>query len=297
MRNYLIWVCVALGAEGVWAGEVITAAKPPEISPRMKGVIGEYKRGAETLTVLERDGQFLIREAERERPYAPLQGWKRERVAAVYRIVPQRPVANLVNDVRSLPPPAEVGRVRPVLVELTQLEPSLKLDIRYAARDNFLGTPIYTQGRAFMERTAAEALVRVHRALATQGFGLLIHDAYRPWWVTKLFWEATSAREREFVADPAKGSRHNRGSAVDLTLFDRATGQVIEMPGGYDEMSSRSYPTYRGGTSLQRWHRNLLRAAMEREGFGVNPSEWWHFDYRGWERFALENLTFDQIEK
>ncbi len=297
MRNYLIWAAIALSAEGVGAGEVITAAKPLEISPRMKGVIGEYKRGAETLTVLERDGYYFIREGERERPYARLKGWQREKVAAVYRIVPQRPVVAIVEEVRSLKPPVEAGRVRPVLVELTRLEPTLKLDIRYATRDNFLGTPVYTQGRAFMERTAADALVRVHRALAAQGYGLLIHDAYRPWWVTKLFWEATSTREREFVADPAKGSRHNRGSAVDLTLFDRATGQVIEMPGGYDEMSGRSYPTYRGGTSLQRWHRDLLRAAMESEDFGVNPSEWWHFDYRGWERFAIENLSFDQIEK
>ena len=99
-----------------------------------------------------------------------------------------------------------------------------------------------------MQRPAAEAVVRVHRALASQGYGLLIHDAYRPWWVTKVFWEATPPSMREFVADPAQGSRHNRGCAVDLTLYDLRTGEAVQMPGVYDEMSPRSYPNYAGGT-------------------------------------------------
>ncbi|MBY0507077.1 MAG: M15 family metallopeptidase [Bryobacteraceae bacterium] len=288
---------IYLSAEGASAGEVTTAAKPPELPPRQKRLIGEYKRGAESLTVLERDGQLLIREGDRERPYADLPGWTREKTATVFRIVPRRPVAALLAEVRDLQPPPETGRGRPILVELTRLDPSIRLDVRYATRDNFLGTPIYQQGRAFLERSAAEALARVHMNLAKRGFGLLIHDAYRPWWVTKLFWEATSGQEREFVADPQKGSRHNRGSAVDLTLFDRATGRAVEMPGVYDEMSKRSYPSYPGGTSRQRWHRDLLRAAMEDEGFTVEPNEWWHFDFRGWQRFGLENLSFDQIGK
>ena len=292
----MIIALLGLSAEAAQAGEITTAAKPPDVSPRVKRLIGDYKRDASSLVVLERGGHLLIREGERERAYTQPAGWAREEMAAVYRIVPQRPVADIVAEVRRMKPPPETGRAGPSLVELVKLEPSLKLDIRYATRDNFLGTPVYPAARAFMERQAAEALVRVHRALKTRGYGLLIHDSYRPWWVTKLFWEATSTREREFVADPAKGSRHNRGSAVDLTLFDLATGKVIEMPGGYDEMSNRSYPTYPGGTSLQRWHRDLLRAAMEQEGFTVNPREWWHFDFRGWERFRLENLEFDQIE-
>lgn len=292
----MIIALLGLSAEAAQAGEVTTAAKPADVSPRVKRLIGDYKRDASSLVVLERGGHLLIREGERERPYTQPAGWAREEMAAVYRIVPQRPVADIVAEVRQMKPPPETGRAGPSLVELVKLEPSLKLDIRYATRDNFLGTPVYPAARAFMERQAAEALVRVHRALKIRGYGLLIHDSYRPWWVTKLFWEATSTREREFVADPAKGSRHNRGSAVDLTLFDLATGNVIEMPGGYDEMSTRSYPTYPGGTSLQRWHRDLLRAAMEQQGFTVNPSEWWHFDFRGWERFRLENLEFDQIE-
>ncbi len=262
----------------------------------MKRLIGDYKRGADSLIVLERDGHLLIREGDRERPYRKPKGFVREKIDAVYRIQPQRPVATIISEVRSLTPPPETGKERPALVELIKLEPTLKLDIRYATKDNFLGTPVYPEARAFMERSAATALVRAHQALGKLGYGLLIHDSYRPWWITKVFWEATSEREHQFVANPAKGSLHNRGSAVDLTLFDRATGHVIEMPGGYDEMSSRSYPVYPGGTSLQRWHRELLRAAMEHEGFKVNPSEWWHFDFQGWQRFAIENLSFDQIK-
>lgn len=251
------------------------------------------------MTVLEREGRLWIREGDRERPYVEPVGWAKEEIAAVFRIAPRRPVAELVPELvaaaRRMKPPVETGRERPKLVELIRREPTLKLDIRYATKENFLSTPVYPEARAFLERGAAEALVRVHRALAERGYGLLIHDAYRPWWVTRVFWDACSTAEREFVADPAKGSRHNRGSAVDLTLFDRATGEAIEMPGGYDEMSKRSYPTYPGGTSRQRWHRDLLRAAMEKEGFTVEPSEWWHFDYHDWKRFGMENLSFDQI--
>ena len=99
-----------------------------------------------------------------------------------------------------------------------------------------------------------------------------------------------------FVANPEDGSRHNRGAAVDLTLFDRATGQPIRMTGGYDEFSERSLPDYMGGTSRQRWHRELLRQAMESEGFSVYEYEWWHFDYGGWERFPILNETFEALE-
>jgi serine beta-lactamase-like protein LACTB len=127
------------------------------------------------------------------------------------------------------------------------------------------------------------------------GYGLLIHDAYRPWYVTKMFWDATPDSLRDFVADPRFGSRHNRGAAVDLTLFDLKTGAVIEMPGGYDEFSTRSYPEYPGGTSRQRWHRDLLRRVMEAEGFRVYNVEWWHFDYQDWRRYPVMNKRFEDL--
>ncbi len=193
-------------------------------------------------------------------------------------------------------PPAETGDFRkPDLVELATLDPTIKLDIRYATANNFLGAPIYSQPRAFLQRPAAEALLRAHKRLKELGYGFLIHDAYRPWYVTKIFWEATPDDKKIFVADPSQGSRHNRGCAVDLSLYDLATGKPIEMVGVYDEMSERSYPGYPGGTSIQRWHRELLRRVMEDEGFLVYPFEWWHFDYRDWQKYPILNITFDRL--
>jgi D-alanyl-D-alanine dipeptidase len=213
-----------------------------------------------------------------------------------FRIRPLRPIEALRREASAAQPPKETGEFRtPDLVEITTLDGSIKLDIRYATTNNFLSTAFYTSAKAYLQRPAAEALVRVHRKLAAQGYGLLIHDAYRPWSVTKMFWEATPEKDRIFVANPAQGSRHNRGCAVDLTLYERATGKAVKMVGGYDEMSDRSYPDYPGGTSLERWHRELLRQAMEDEGFSVYEAEWWHFDYKDWRKYPILNLTFEEL--
>lgn len=214
-----------------------------------------------------------------------------------FRITPVRPVEELREAALAATPPAEPGTFNePDLVELRALDPTIRYDIRYATTNNFMSAVFYTEPHAFMQRPAAEALVRAHRALEPWGYGLLIHDAYRPWYVTKMFWDATPEEMKQFVADPSSGSRHNRGAAVDLTLYDRRTGQVIEMVGGYDEFSPRSYPDYPGGTSRQRWRRDLLRSVMEAEGFVVYEWEWWHFDYGDWQQYPISNLTFDEIE-
>jgi serine beta-lactamase-like protein LACTB len=213
-----------------------------------------------------------------------------------FRIQAQRPLTELRREAAAATPPPEKGDFRgPDLVDLTALDPGIKLDVRYATDNNFLSTPFYTSAKAFMQRPAAEAVARAHRKLAAQGYGLLIFDGYRPWSVTKMFWEATPEKQRIFVADPSKGSRHNRGCAVDLTLYDLKTGKPVEMVGGYDEMSDRSYPQYPGGTSLQRWHRALLRHAMEAEGFTVYEAEWWHFDYKDWKHYPILNKTFEEL--
>jgi D-alanyl-D-alanine dipeptidase len=214
----------------------------------------------------------------------------------VFRITPVRPVAELRAEALAEQPPQEPGDfLRSDLVDLAKLDPRIKLDIRYATSDDFLSTPVYTSARAFLQRPAAEALLRAHRELIKQGYGLLIFDAYRPWYVTKIFWDATPPDKHQFVADPAKGSRHNRGCAVDLSLYDLSTGREISMPGVYDEMSERSYPNYAGGTPDQRAHRQVLRAAMEAQGFTVFETEWWHFDYRDWPRYAIQNIPFEAI--
>src|SRR5215472_7856702 len=211
-------------------------------------------------------------------------------------INPVRPVVELRSESLSATPPRETGNFRKSdLVELAPLDPSIHLDIRYATSNDFLGTPVYSQARAFLQRPASEALLRVHQKLKPLGYGLLIHDAYRPWYVTRIFWDATPPEGKIFVADPAQGSRHNRGCAVDLTLYDLASGKPIEMPGTYDEMSPRSFPDYPGGTSLQRWHRDLVRRAMESEGFTVYEAEWWHFDFKDWKEYPILNVPFEKL--
>ena len=212
------------------------------------------------------------------------------------RIKPARPLAQLRNEALAAAPPEEKGTFRKSdLVELNTLNAALRFDIRYASSNNFLGTPVYTQPRSFLQRPAAEALLRAVRRLQPYGFGFLIHDGYRPWYVTKIFWDATGPEGKIFVADPAQGSRHNRGCAIDLSLYDLKTDQPVEMTGLYDEMSPRSFPDYPGGTSLQRWRRDLLRWAMESEGFTVFESEWWHFDYQDWREYAIQNIPFEKL--
>ena len=193
-------------------------------------------------------------------------------------------------------PPRETSPFRASdLVELTRLDPTIRLDIRYATAQNFMGRVLYPQARAFLQRPAAEALVQVNAELKPLGYGLLVFDGYRPWRITKQMWDHTPVAKREFVADPRKGSRHNRGCAVDLTLCDLRTGREMEMPGAYDEMSPRSYGTYAGGTPAQRTARDLLRARMAAHGFAVLPAEWWHFDYQDWKAYPIQDVPFEQL--
>jgi D-alanyl-D-alanine dipeptidase len=193
-------------------------------------------------------------------------------------------------------PPVETGPFRPPeLVELVKLDPTIRLDIRYATKNNFLGKAVYKQRRAFLQRPAAEALVRVNQALRKQGFGLVVFDGYRPWSVTKVFWDATPVDKKIFVADPSKGSRHNRGGAVDLSLFDLTTGELVKMPGEYDEMTERSHINYECATPEAKRFRELLRSSMVAEGFAVFEPEWWHYDYKDWKEYPILNVSFSKI--
>lgn len=211
-------------------------------------------------------------------------------------IKPKKAVDKLLREAERATPPLEKGEFKkPELVELSKLDPSITLEVRYASTNNFLGSVFYAEPKAFLQRPAAEAVARANAKLRPHGYGLRIFDAYRPWFVTKVFWDATTDEQHEFVADPSKGSRHNRGAAVDLTLYDLATGAPVEMTGTYDETTARSYPSYPGGTSRQRWHRELLRNAMESEGFTVYYTEWWHFDYNGWRAYPILNVPFRKI--
>jgi D-alanyl-D-alanine dipeptidase len=310
--------------------------KPADIPRAWLPLIGEYGPEHPSLIVLEKSGKLILLEMDGSEaalqsarngtfilikpPAAPVpvqfgqaaQGhadhislddvrFQRRKLGPdegqVFQIHPSRSIDDLRREALAEKPPHEERKFRePELVELVSLDAGIHLDIRYATTNDFLGTPVYTQARAFLQRPAAEALVRALDRLQPYGYGLLIHDAYRPWYVTKVFWDATPPEGKIFVADPAQGSRHNRGCAVDLTLYDLKSGKPIEMPGTYDEMSPRSFPDYPGGTSLQRWHRDLLRWAMESDGFTVYDHEWWHFDYKDWPEYPILNVPFEKLQ-
>ena len=310
------------------------SAVPADVPGNWRGLIGEYGRERGTLYVMEREAKlyalldavfmYPLQEVSRDVYMLPLSGpydrivFKRNAAGRAteaeagsvvfkrrlldiengqtFKIKPLRPVEELRREALAATPPVERGKFRQTdLVELRSLDPTIKYDIRYASTNNFMDAVFYSEAKAFLQRPAAEALVSAHRKLRDHGYGLFVHDAYRPWYVTKMFFDATPQEHKHFVADPSLGSRHNRGAAVDLTLYDLKTGQPVEMVGGYDEFSERSYPEYPGGTTRQRWHRELLRDAMEAEGFRVYEFEWWHFDYGDWRKYPIGNLTFDRI--
>jgi D-alanyl-D-alanine dipeptidase len=181
------------------------------------------------------------------------------------------------------------------LVELVRLDSTIRLDVRYATSRNFMGRPMYALARVYLQRPAAEALVRAHRRLKAMGYGILVFDGYRPWRVTRLFWEETPPSRRAFVADPRKGSRHNRGCAVDCSLYDLRTGSEVPMPTSYDAFTDSAAARAACGSPAQRGSRDLLRQVMEREGFRVEPKEWWHFDYRDWRNFRVLDVPFERI--
>jgi len=304
-----------------------TVAQTPKPSPaplRWRPLIGEYVSNNETVIVLEKDGKlYALQKRAGSGPMTEVaeNAFYRDRNGKVshlklndsiyehkplgpeedatqLKVKPVRPVKTLLTEALAAEPPAETGDFLPTdLVELRTLDPTIKLDVRYSTTNNLFDSVFYSQARAFLQRSPAEALVRVSRKLKASGYGLLVHDGYRPWYVTKVFWDASPQDKKIFVADPSKGSRHNRGAAVDLSLYDLKTGKPVEMVSTYDETTDRAYPNYPGGTSLQRWHRDLLRASMESEGFTVYEAEWWHFDYKDWQHYPILNIRFSEIAK
>jgi D-alanyl-D-alanine dipeptidase len=194
-------------------------------------------------------------------------------------------------------PPRIPGTREADLIELVSLDSTFKLDVRYAREDNFTGRIVYPEARVFLQRPAAEAVLRVHRKLSSMGYGIMLFDGYRPWSVTKIFWEVTPEDKRMFVANPKNGSKHNRGCAVDLTIYNLSSGRPLPMPSDYDEFTERANPNYAGGTEEERRNRDLLRRLMEEEGFTVNQNEWWHFDFKDWEKYDIYDIPFSKIGK
>lgn len=215
-----------------------------------------------------------------------------------YKIKPLKSINELRKAAVSAKPPRESDATAECyLVNLREIGGNMKFDIRYATDNNFMGEKFYETPDAFLQKPAAYAILYVANSLSRYGLGIMVYDAYRPWYVTKMFYDATPDAQKNFVADPSKGSRHNRGTAVDIGLYDLRTGELIDMGSGYDEFSERALPAYPGSTSYSRWHRKLLEYYMNKAGFTVYEDEWWHFDYKlNTVKYPLINKTFEQIK-
>ncbi|MBI4353392.1 MAG: M15 family metallopeptidase, partial [Candidatus Omnitrophica bacterium] len=177
------------------------------------------------------------------------------------------------------------------LVEVQKLDPGIRLDVRYAASDNFMGEALYPEARCFLQKETARKLVRAQWGLRQRGLGLKVFDGYRPLSVQKKMW-AKFPREG-YIANPAKGSNHNRGAAVDVTLVDEE-GKELLMPSPYDEFSERSHRDYQGGSPQSLENRRILQEAMEKEGFAGLSTEWWHFDDRDAKRYPVLDAPFPE---
>lgn len=180
------------------------------------------------------------------------------------------------------------------LVNLEKFIPGLVMEIRYATTNNFTGKKIYNLPRAYARRPVAESLKKIQADLKKQGLGLKIFDGYRPYSATVMFYE--TYRDTTYVASPYKGSRHNRGCAMDLTIIDLKTGKELPMPTEYDSFKKEAWPTTPVADPVIRKNRQTLIDAMEKHGFKVNASEWWHFDFVGWQKFAVMDIDFEELE-
>jgi D-alanyl-D-alanine dipeptidase len=180
------------------------------------------------------------------------------------------------------------------LINLEEFVPGLALDIRYATTNNFTGEKIYNLARAYARKPVAESLKKIQADLKKQGLGIKIFDAYRPYKATVKFYEVY--HDTTYVASPYRGSRHNRGCALDLTVIDLKTGKELPMPTGFDSFQKAAWPTTPVADPQIRKNRTLLINAMEKHGFKVNGSEWWHFDFIGWKNYEVLDIDFEELE-
>lgn len=181
------------------------------------------------------------------------------------------------------------------LVNLADVAPEIVLEIGYATERNFTGKQIYTLARGYTRKPVAEALKRAQADFNAMGYGIKVYDAYRPYKATVKFYE--EYHDTTYVASPYRGSRHNRGCALDMTLIDLKTGEELTMPTAWDAFDSLAWPTAEVADSVARNNRNMLIAVMARNGFSVYAYEWWHFDFNGWEAFEVMDIDFEELEK
>jgi D-alanyl-D-alanine dipeptidase len=181
------------------------------------------------------------------------------------------------------------------LVNLATYVPSIVADVRYATTNNFMQRRMYPEAVLYLRKPAADSLRVIQQQLNRMGYGLKIFDAYRPYDVTVQFYE--QYRDTTFVASPYTGSRHNRGCAVDVTLIQLKTGKELEMPTPYDDFTDEAHALSKNTNARAIRNRKVLQKVMTQHGFDIFEAEWWHFDFRGWNRFPVMNVRFSQLKK
>lgn len=180
-----------------------------------------------------------------------------------------------------------------LMVNVARYIPDIRVDIRYATRNNFTKRVLYRNPLVLLRRPAAQALKAVQEELRSRGYGLKIFDCYRPYRVTEQMWEIVP--DDRYAADPKKGSGHNRGVAVDLTIIELKTGQEIPMPTGYDDFTENAHYSSIPADPKARVNRAYLRHVMEKHGFVALETEWWHFFLPDYEKYPLMDVTFEQL--
>jgi D-alanyl-D-alanine dipeptidase len=183
------------------------------------------------------------------------------------------------------------------MIELKSMVPGIVYDLRYAGTNNFMRRRMYPAGtnNTFLRLPAAKALRQVQLELNEKGLGLKIFDAYRPYSVTVMFWELV--KDERYVANPSKGSGHNRGIAVDLTIIDRKTGKELDMGTGFDNFTDTAHSTYTALPEVVLQNRRLLRSTMEKYGFKVLDTEWWHFYLPEVSRYEILDIDFKKLRR
>ncbi len=181
------------------------------------------------------------------------------------------------------------------LIDLAKFIPGVVLDIRYATKNNFTKEKIYILSKAYARKPVAVSLKKAQAEFAIQGLGIKIFDAYRPYAATVKLYEVY--RDTTYVASPYRGSRHNRGCAIDMTLIDLKTGVELEMPTEFDSFSKDAWPSTPVKDPMIKKNRDLIISVMGKHGFKVNSSEWWHFDFIGWQKYDVLDIDFEELEK
>jgi zinc D-Ala-D-Ala dipeptidase len=183
-----------------------------------------------------------------------------------------------------------ISAAKPDLVNIKQIVPNVRQDIRYATDNNFMHRKLYPVARCLLHEKVAQQLKAVQIELEKDHLGLKVFDCYRPLSIQKEMWKIFP--DNRYVANPAQGSRHNRASAIDLTLVNLTTGKALEMPSEFDDFSDRSHINYGGASLAAKSNRQVLRIAMEKHGFKGISTEWWHYDSLDWKKYPVLDIAW-----